>query len=923
MNKGSQWRKWDLHIHTPESFQQEFRFDSDKESEHYDGDIWEKFVTELEQLQDFAVIGITDYFCIEGYRKILDYKQEGRLANISLFLPNIEFRLDRFLAKDAEKRLNFHVIFSDELDPDLIESEFLQGLDITDPKDEKRTLNKQNIEEIGRTLKEQHAKFQHGTDFQIGCMNINVSLGQILEILGHKKSLFGGKYLLVLPEENWCEIGWDGQDHLTRKQLFVRSDALFSSNPNTRDWALGKKEVSEEKFLEEFLSLKPCIHGSDAHTFDRICKPDLDRFCWIKADPTFEGLKQICYEPEARVRVQEQSPEPRKNIYTLNTLGISNSKISDELEIFEQVISLNSNLVAVIGGKGSGKTAALDAIANCFQDRCKRSGIDQNSFIQRVEDQKPDLGVALTFMSGDQFVKAITDESFFTTSQITHLPQGKIEEYSSDQSKLHSKISDIINSNKAVIESGYKEQLDDCLEDYIASTIELDEVNTRIIALEKKTSHQIIFDLNSQRQLLEGRYNNKADELKQFIEGIGEDEKDKVETLKKEENKLLSLYVTHKAAENRLSEIEAKLTELEALNDDMLKLNHLLKEVGVPDMIPPLKFDEQVKAIGTIGDYLTKRITDIYSTREDIVKKLDELSGLEKTHADLLKEITDIKEKLETVEKELGAIAEKKQQISQLEEARKDCYAQQITTHCDSKCIYDRIIDVFSAGKDTILENIDFSSSIIFKKDNFEEMAEDIFDLRKVKPEAIDSCSALIGNMFSNYPDIQPYLEEYLSEALKLREYLKQARSTSDLYKWIFGGYFYLGTEVYFGGIHMDKLSIGQKGTVLLKILLAEGDYPLIIDQPEENLDNKFIYEFLVDAFRKAKERRQIIIATHNANLVVNTDAEQTIIAEFEGNRISYKSGSIENTEIRQGITTLLEGGEEAFRKREAKYGYA
>ena len=114
---------------------------------------------------------------------------------------------------------------------------------------------------------------------------------------------------------------------------------------------------------------------------------------------------------------------------------------------------------------------------------------------------------------------------------------------------------------------------------------------------------------------------------------------------------------------------------------------------------------------------------------------------------------------------------------------------------------------------------------------------------------------------------------------------------------------------------------MGQKGTVLLKLFLAEGDYPLIVDQPEESLDNKFIYSELVVAFREAKKKRQIIIATNNANLVVNTDAEQIIVAEFENNKISYKLGALEDLKIRKDIMPILEGGKEAFKKREEKYG--
>ena len=95
----------------------------------------------------------------------------------------------------------------------------------------------------------------------------------------------------------------------------------------------------------------------------------------------------------------------------------------------------------------------------------------------------------------------------------------------------------------------------------------------------------------------------------------------------------------------------------------------------------------------------------------------------------------------------------------------------------------------------------------------------------------------------------------------------------------------------------------------------------MFIDQPEENLDNRFIYSELVQAFKQAKKNRQVIIATNNANLVVNADAEQIIIAEFSDKVISYRTGALENTDIRGDITTILEGGEEAFKLREKKYG--
>jgi hypothetical protein len=332
MNRGSVWRKWDLHIHTPASFHHDFRSLNGEKKEQYQGDIWGKYISELEKVSDISVIGITDYFSIEGYKKVLEYKGKGRLQNFDLILPNIEFRLDRFV---GNRKLNYHIIFSDEIDVGIIEKEFLEELHIKMPSGEERKLTKENVKEIGKILKDQHEPFRNKSDYIVGCENIAISLDRILEVLKKKSSLFQGKYLLVLAEEGWDEISWDGQSHLTRKEILAQSHAIFSSNPNTRDFGLGKKHSIPADFINEFGSLKPCIHGSDAHSFDKLCKPDKDRLCWIKADTTFEGLKQIVYEPEERVRIQPENPEDRKNIYSLESLKISDSRISDELSIEE------------------------------------------------------------------------------------------------------------------------------------------------------------------------------------------------------------------------------------------------------------------------------------------------------------------------------------------------------------------------------------------------------------------------------------------------------------------------------------------------------------------------------------------------------------------------------------------------------------
>ncbi|MDY3548935.1 hypothetical protein PG291_10005 [Riemerella anatipestifer] len=117
---------------------------------------------------------------------------------------------------------------------------------------------------------------------------------------------------------------------------------------------------------------------------------------------------------------------------------------------------------------------------------------------------------------------------------------------------------------------------------------------------------------------------------------------------------------------------------------------------------------------------------------------------------------------------------------------------------------------------------------------------------------------------------------------------------------------------------------MGQKGTMYLKMKLATEAFskPIIFDQPEDDLDNEFIINNLIGLFKELKKYRQIIIITHNANLVVNADAEQIIVAKNDNDKLSYISGSLENPNINKHIYKILEGGEQAFKNRERKYGF-
>ena len=155
---------------------------------------------------------------------------------------------------------------------------------------------------------------------------------------------------------------------------------------------------------------------------------------------------------------------------------------------------------------------------------------------------------------------------------------------------------------------------------------------------------------------------------------------------------------------------------------------------------------------------------------------------------------------------------------------------------------------------------------------------------------------------------------------------LKQNQDPVDFYNFLYGfDYLQAKYDLEVDEKDLSELSPGERGGLLLifYLMLDRRSIPLVIDQPEDNLDNKSVYEILVTFIKKAKKQRQIIIATHNPNLAVVADAEQIIhvsIDKRNKNDFSFYSGSIENPRINRGVVDILEGTLPAFDNRRLKY---
>ena len=272
--RGSSWNKWDFHVHTPYSLLNN-GYGFDPYTEYEEADPFDEYVKILftKAIESGIVaIGITDYFSIEGYKRIKQFYLENeenmkrlfpnermreKISKLFVF-PNIEFRLDTFVGRGSES-VNYHVIFSDTVALSDIEESFLRRLELIHTPKTTLPLTRNSIERIGQEYKDHNAG-ETRSDYLVGLERITVRYSQIIETL-NESTVLAGKFLVSIPvDEDLSQIDWNGRDYQTRKVLYQQCQLLMTSNTRTKDWALAKGH--EEEQVSEFGSIKPCIWGS-------------------------------------------------------------------------------------------------------------------------------------------------------------------------------------------------------------------------------------------------------------------------------------------------------------------------------------------------------------------------------------------------------------------------------------------------------------------------------------------------------------------------------------------------------------------------------------------------------------------------------------------------------------------------------------
>ena len=960
--RGSEWRKWDLHVHTPASvLRNEF------------GDDWDKYVVTLFKKaieNEISAIGVTDYYLPEGY-KILKKEYLDNPSKLSAlfnpeeleaikkikFFPNIEFRITKLvLGKEKDlswnRKVNYHVILSDDISVEKIESDFISQIQVcfdasTGSTVEKRPLTKSNLEELGRRLIKQHPPFSNsGSELFVGMLNASVDEDNLVSIL-NGNSNFKNKYLLGLPcDEDLSDVSWNSQGHNIRKNLIKQAHFIFSSNSNTKNFLLGGKD--KESFKAEFGSIKPCLWGSDAHCQDELFKPAKNRNTWIKADITFEGLKSVIYDPSSRVVIQELNPQQKSSYQTINRVRFIDQ---NPTKLFsEQWQVLNPDLNTIIGGKSSGKSLLLYHIAKSINS----VEVDRKVRLSKSSSYSDLNGVSFEVEWSNGEVSSISNPD--DSKPITYIPQLYINHLAEEDGKnqLNTLVKDILNQNDGFKEFGevQERKIVSANKELVSKIDSLFELRSKYTALIKDS------EAFGTKPAVEG----EIDKLKQYIAVLRE----KSGFTEIEESKYKKLSSRKSSLENRLNafnkiaECNEQIISSSTMRSNSLFANFrdsIVSDVDIPNdstylnsLLDSLHGDLQ-KVVSNFKDNVSNK-GRLIPPRIDAVNA--EIDNINEALKPLLKKVTD-KESLDLAGKNLKIEEDKLRSIEEIDKKKSSIEKQGVECKNELKEQYDGLVShyknyVIEIAKPDYQfeEDINISAEVAFDSNKFNEFAG-AFDRR-------GNMQALLGELVNSSGDYNYNIEQHsekVSTVHKNFSYKKDIPSVRkgipdvDVIKKLYSDCFYINFIVQYKNDDIVRMSPGKRGLVLLNLILhlSNSSHPILIDQPEDNLDNRTIYDQLNEFIRLRKVKRQIIMVTHNANLVVAADSECVIVAnqagqqaniENEKYKFEYCSGSLEcsfqndtesgalkNKGIRQHVCEILEGGVSAFKEREMKYGFS
>lgn len=954
-DRGSLWHRWDLHFHTPGSF------------DYHDRSVTDQDIIDCLLSNDVRVVAITDHHDIDVKRiENLRSSTAGRVT----VLAGIELRDDH-----GGEAIHYICIFPETQNLQDIWTKVQGTLGLTPSDIRSKGGNEKIYVSIGdaaRLTRELNG---------VVSIHAGVKTNSIESIKNKEQFQQRIKYDITNKHVDIMEVG-------QIKDIDVHLHTIFPATDLDRPLVL-------------------CSDNHDARSYTP--KANL----WLRADPCFRGLLMALKEPRERIFIGDR-PEELIRLNQNSTKYIRSISFTRKPTVppgqlwFQGTVEFNPGLVAIIGNKGCGKSALSDSIGllGGTKNEASFSFLGEERFRHPVSGYAEHFSAALQWESGDGCSRDLSDMiASDEIETIKYLPQNHVEK--------------VCNELSGTSEGGFEQELKSVIFSHVPGEKRLgcqsledlikfrtDEKQSRIDTLLKELK-----DLSRTRAILESRANPKnRRELERKLEQRKADlaaldgaepgevadpsadsratpvDKGLLDELAREEEaksdlqgqiedarERLGRAERRKAVANRLSERlgnfeQEYLAFKDSLADDTSELGldadsiltvsinrDDVDRIGEEAAAEVLGIQKELDAASPVS--LLSRLQEAESKINVLQAQLDAPNRLYQTY---LKDEERWKERrasivgnekdpnslngIKALLKDLDSLPEKIAEVrKKQEELAQSIQAQKIAQADVYRTLYEpvqRFIDSHGLGKVKLelefrveLSNLDFIGRFLEliaqnRKGSF--MGADEGRIRAQE--------LVVRTRWDEWESVRSFFSA-IDEALhrdmrsngkliptELSDQLLRGKKPEDVFDLLYGLEYVRPRYVLkWEGKDLPMLSPGERGTLLLifYLLIDRGDMPLVIDQPEGNLDNHTIVKVLVECIREARKKRQVFIVTHNPNLAVVSDADQVIHASIDkvnGNMITYTAGSLENPKMSEYVTDVLEGTRWAFRVRGDKY---
>lgn len=678
-------------------------------------------------------------------------------------------------------------------------------------------------------------------------------------------------------------------------------------------------------------------------------------YTWIKMDeiPSLEGLRQAFLLPNYRIRNEFDCPT---NPYTkpalwIKSISISNTTITDTSVPLK--IDFSPQLNTLIGGRGSGKSSILRFIRGVFNrtgdlNELNEILYDHNEFYKQ-ESGRPKKGVLtsashieIEFVRNDVLHKIvasnitnsntqtisveklnetenwelINDEGYIDFFEFEHYSQKQIYEIAQEPNALRERIDKAIDGLERI--KAEKEHTKNLFLEKSAAIRTVDvllagkgKIETRIKDLDasiKKLQQSGIADLLTAKE----KYSNENNLIEGFRSQI-EERTNQIDEL------LQNIEITDiNFSDFDVPHREALEQSTKNATDGFLQIKTALLKLKEEAGQHKTNFEISVNDSQWKKD-LDQNTSDFIQRKEELeMEGIDVITSFEKLskeRAELESELDNVNAQAEIKESdksERERLQGEYLRLSKVITTKRREFVQSIVTgdkvKVDIKPFRNRSDFESRLRKIIQRENhfqadIDALADICFNG-NVEQRIKEVKSVfRKIRNnEDVDSIvSGHFVNLVESLIDAQIDEIELMLPEDEIEVQYKPSPKAS--FK------------------SLSTASAGQKTTAILTFILSYGKLPLILDQPEDDLDNRLVYELIVERLKQAKEKRQIIVVTHNANIPVNGDAEFIISMDTESRTLKVlHTGTVEQDSIKREICDVMEGGELAFEMRSKRY---